>query len=123
MCSRKSPKKLMTMMNDFLHTLGIMLVLAAGVIAIELGIIAVKALMIRSQRSQLEIMSNNIATLAKERSDLKVLAYSVKCENVTHTETIKRLQSENDELREKNKKLMDGIPVGPEGLRFECVNH
>ena len=111
------------MLNDALHTLCFFLLLIAGVIAVELGVVTVKALMIRSQRSKLETMSNNIVTLSKDNSDLRVMAYSMKCENQVHASTIERLQKENGELREKIVMLMDGTPVPPEGFKFERITH
>ena len=111
------------MMNDGLRTACIFLLMICGVIAVELGVVAVKALMIRSQRSKLEVMSNNLVTLSRENSDLRVMVYTTKCENQTHASYIDVLQKENADLKAKVEDLMAGTPVPPEGFRAERIAH
>lgn len=117
------------MIADFIRTFGTLLFVVLLTIAALLLIIAIKLLLIRANRSKLEQMANNIAEMSKERSDLKVFAYSVKCENDVHAETIKRQARELDAkdqeiktLKETIETLSAGMPVGPEGFRFARVN-
>ena len=117
-------------MSDFLQTLGVLIVISLGACVVLLAILTVKALLVRGQRNKIVELANRVGEMSKEMSDLKVYAYSMRCENDVHTETIKRkdrdIECKDKEiklLRDEVDRLLGCIPIPPEGFRFERIAH
>lgn len=113
------------MLADFIRTFGMLLLIVLATIAVLLLIIAIKVLCIKSQKSKIAELADDLSAMSKERSDLKVYAYSMRCENDVHLDTIRRKDQEIDRkdteiktLKEAIETLSAGIPVPPEGFRF-----
>lgn len=113
------------MIEEFIRTFGVLLTISLLAAVVLLLVLVLKALSVKSQRSKIEELAQELSRATKENGDLKVYAYSMRCENDVHLDTIRRKDQEIDRkdteiktLKEAIETLSAGIPVPPEGFRF-----